>query len=258
MKSGKQPTTATATATIVATAAATTATGAAAAAGAATATEAAAAADAASGTSSSDIIAATPTVAGWDHIADASLYDADIVTLTRGWLEEAVIGLNLCPFANAVHRRGQIAWQVSQARSPEALLDDLGHALQTLLDTPADTMDTLLLIHPWVLQDFLDFNDFLDVADALLDDSGLTDIVQIASFHPDYRFGGVDADDITNHSNRSPFPTLHLLREDSLDKAIAAMPDSDAIVERNLATLRTLGTGGWQQLLQRVRARLAG
>ncbi len=200
---------------------------------------------------------ATPTPAGWGHSVDAAIDEATVIALTRGWLEDAVIGLNLCPFANAVHRRGQIAWRVSEARTREALLEDLGHALQALLDTPADTMDTLLLIHPWVLQDFLDFNDFLDVADALLDDSGLTGVVQIASFHPDYRFGGVDADDITNHSNRSPFPILHLLREESLDKAIAAMPDSDAIVERNLATLRALGVDGWQQLLQRVRARIS-
>lgn len=192
---------------------------------------------------------------GWHGSGDASLDEQAIIALSRSWLEEAVIGLNLCPFANAVHKRGQIAWTVSHARTPEALLEDLGKALQALLDTPTETTDTSLLIHPWVLEDFLDFNDFLSVADELLEDSGLTGTLQIASFHPDYRFGGVDADDITNHTNRSPFPMLHLLREDSLDKAIAAMPDSDEIVERNLATLRKLGAGGWQQLQQRIRTR---
>ncbi len=193
--------------------------------------------------------------AGWHGREDAMLDDEAIIALSKGWLEEAVIGLNLCPFANAVHKRGQIAWKVSHARTPEALLEDLGQALQSLLDTPAATTDTSLLIHPWVLQDFLDFNDFLSVADDLLEDSGLAGVIQIASFHPDYRFGDVDADDITNHTNRSPFPMLHLLREDSLDKAIAAMPDSEEIVERNLETLRKLGEPGWQALQQRIRTK---
>jgi hypothetical protein len=184
--------------------------------------------------------------------ADPSLDDEAIVALSRAWLEQAVIGLNLCPFANAVHKRGQIAWTVSHATTPEALLQDLSAATQSLMAAAADTTDTLLLIHPWVLQDFLDFNDFLGVADALLEDCGLAGVLQIASFHPDYRFGGVAADDITNHTNRSPFPMLHLLREASLDKAIAAMPDSDQIVERNLDTLRTLGERGWQQLQLRI------
>lgn len=195
--------------------------------------------------------------AGWHGSQDGSLDDEAIIALSKGWLEEAVIGLNLCPFANAVHKRGQIAWKVSHARTPEALLEDLGLALQSLLDTPVATTDTSLLIHPWVLQDFLDFNDFLSLADDLLEDSGLDGVIQIASFHPDYRFGGVDADDITNHTNRSPFPMLHLLREDSLDKAIAAMPDSDEIVERNLETLRKLGQPGWQALQQRIRTKIA-
>ncbi len=193
--------------------------------------------------------------AGWRGRGDEALDDESIVALSKGWLEEAVIGLNLCPFANSVHRRGQIAWKVSHARTPEALLDDLGQALQSLLDTPADTTDTFLLIHPWVLNDFLDFNDFLSVADELLEDSGLAGVFQIASFHPDYRFGGVDADDITNHTNRSPFPMLHLLREESLDQAIAALPDSDQIIERNLETLRKLGEDGWRQLQQSIRAK---
>ena len=193
--------------------------------------------------------------AGWQGEPDAALDDETIIALSKGWLEDAVIGLNLCPFANAVHRRGQIAWTVSHARSPEALLEDLGTSLQSLLETPAESTDTALLIHPRVLGDFLDFNDFLSDADQLLEDSGLTGVIQIASFHPDYRFGGVDADDITNHTNRSPFPMLHLLREESLDRAIAAMPDSEQIVERNLACLRDLGHAGWQQLQQRIRTK---
>ncbi len=184
--------------------------------------------------------------------------DDSIIALTRIWLEEAVIRLNLCPFANAVHSRGQVAYRVSHARTPETLLSDLAQSLQDLLDTPASTTDTLLLIHPWALQDFLAYNDFLGPAEQLLEDSGLNGVLQIASFHPDYQFGGVDADDITNHTNRSPFPMLHLLREDSLDKAIAAIPDADSIVERNLENLRKLGTDGWQALQQRIRKRAEG
>ncbi len=199
----------------------------------------------------------TAICAGWHGASDHNLGDAAIIALSKAWLEEAVIGLNLCPFANAVHKRGQIAWAVSHANTPEALLADLAQALRSLLAAPAASTDTSLLIHPWVLADFLDFNDFLSAADALLEDSGLDGILQIASFHPDYRFGGVDEDDITNHTNRSPFPMLHLLREDSLEKAIAALPDSDEIVERNLETLRKLGAGGWQQLQQRIRTRAA-
>ncbi len=184
--------------------------------------------------------------------------DDSIIALTRAWLEEAVIGLNLCPFAQAVHSRGQIAYRVSHARMLETLLDDLSRSLQDLLDTPTSTTDTMLLIHPWVLQDFLDYNDFLGLTDQLLEDSGLDGVLQIASFHPDYRFVGVDADDITNHTNRSPFPMLHLLREDSLDRAIAAIPDADSIVERNLTTLRKLGADGWQALQERIIKRAEG
>ena len=175
------------------------------------------------------------------------------VALTRAWIEHAVIGLNLCPFAKPVHVKQQIAYHVSTARTEDELAQDLLQAMQSLLATSADETDTCLLIHPWVLQDFMDYNDFLDIADSLLAEADLVGVLQIASFHPDYQFAGTKADDITNSSNRSPFPMLHLLREASLDKATDAMPDASDIVDRNLATLRALGHEGWNALQQRIR-----
>ncbi len=186
-------------------------------------------------------------------IPSTSLSDETVIALTRSWLQEAVIGLNLCPFANAVHKKNQIAYRVSQAQDTDRLLQDLLATFELLIQSPADQIDTALLIHPWVLQDFFDYNEFLAVAENALEEAGLSGHLQIASFHPDYRFAGVDPDDITHCTNRSPYPMLHLLREDSLDKAIAAMPDTDEIIERNLATLRALGAEGWEALMARVR-----
>ena len=175
---------------------------------------------------------------------------ARVVADTRRWLERAVIGLNLCPFAKAVYVKDQVRIVVSDASTERALLEQLGEELALLRDTPAEQVDTTLLVHPHVLQDFLDYNDFLDRVDALVQALELEGVLQVASFHPDYRFADSDPDDIENHSNRSPFPTLHLLREDSIDRAVEAYPDPDAIVERNYATLRQLGHAGWQRLFE--------
>ena len=168
----------------------------------------------------------------------------------RRWLERAVIGLNLCPFAKAVYVRDQVRIVASDASTARALLEELGEEMALLRDTPAEQIDTTLLVHPQVLGDFLDYNDFLDRVDALVQALELEGVLQVASFHPDYRFADSDPDDIENHSNRSPFPTLHLLREDSIDRAVEAYPDPDAIVERNYATLRQLGHAGWQRLFE--------
>lgn len=172
--------------------------------------------------------------------------DATVIAQTRHWVEQTVIGLNLCPFANAVFRKNQIDFRVSHALDEAALLRDLAAAAEALVAAPAEQIDTSLLIHPGVLHDFFDFNDFIGVAEDWLEDAGLSGVLQIASFHPHYQFAGVAADDITHYTNRSPFPTLHLLREESLDKAIDAYPDTEQIVERNLDTLRQLGLAGWQ------------
>lgn len=176
------------------------------------------------------------------------LTDDQIIALTRSWVELVVIGLNLCPFAKPVHVKNQINYSLSHARDGDELANDLRQSLKILLATPPDVMDTSLLIHPWVLSDFIDYNNFLDIADAILDEHDLTGIVQIASFHPDYQFAGTHSDDVTNCTNRSPFPMLHLLREESMDKATAALPDASVIVDRNLETMTSLGYEGWNDL----------
>jgi uncharacterized protein len=167
---------------------------------------------------------------------------------TRHWLEQAVIGLNLCPFAKAVHSKGQIRWVESTATDVKALMADLVHELQLLAAADPEAIDTTLLLHPQVLGDFLDYNDFLDLADAALEELGLTGELQIASFHPQYQFDGTAPDDVENLSNRSPFPTLHLLREDSVGRAVAAFPEAESIYEKNIETLRGLGPSGWAKL----------
>ncbi|HEV7775475.1 MAG TPA: DUF1415 domain-containing protein [Luteibacter sp.] len=167
---------------------------------------------------------------------------------TREWLEKAVIGLNLCPFAKAVHVKQQIRWVVSEATTPESLLEDLNRELEILRDAEPEDIDTTLLIHPWVLDDFLDYNEFLDVADAAIGDLDLEGEIQVASFHPRYQFADTFADDIGNFSNRSPYPTLHLLREASIDRAVEAFPESSAIFDKNMETLQRLGIEGWRRL----------
>ena len=170
---------------------------------------------------------------------------------TTVWLEKAVIGLNLCPFAKAVHGKGQIRWVLSEATEPAALLELLVQELQHLAAADPEVVDTTLIVHPQVLQDFLDFNDFLGVADEALEEMGLTGVLQVASFHPQFQFADTDADDITNATNRSPYPTLHLLREDSVERAVAAFPEAETIFERNIETLRRLGPEGWRMLFKR-------
>jgi len=174
----------------------------------------------------------------------------DALQETRQWLERAVIGLNLCPFAKAVHTRGQIRWVLSTATEPRELLADLERELQFLAAADPLAVDTTLLVHPQVLADFEDYNDFLGAADAALEDLALDGTLQIASFHPDYRFEDADEHDMANATNRSPHPMLHLLREASIDRAVQAYPDAEAIYERNIETLRRLGAQGWQQVLQ--------
>lgn len=171
-----------------------------------------------------------------------------VIADTRDWVAKAVIGLNLCPFAKAVHVNERIRYVVSDATEPEALLKDLARELLALNRADPDEVDTTLVIHPNVLTDFLDFNDFLDAADALIEDLKLDGILQIADFHPAYQFADSEPDDIANYSNRSPYPTLHILREDSIERAVEAMPDTAAIYENNLETLGKLGHEGWAAL----------
>ena len=174
---------------------------------------------------------------------------ADLITkdMVR-WLERAVIGLNLCPFAKGVHAKGQIHYVVSAATGAEALAQDLRRELADLAAAPAEVRDTTLLMAPDCLQDFLEFNDFLGVAEDVLEELDLDGTLQIASFHPQFQFAGTDAGDVTNCTNRAPYPTLHLLREDSIDRAVQAYPEAEAIYERNMEVLEQLGMPGWQAL----------
>ena len=171
-----------------------------------------------------------------------------IIVATKLWLERAVIGLNLCPFAKAVHVKNQISYMVSSATTHEDLLNDLMHALEILAQTSAENIDTTLLVHPYVLTDFLDYNDFLNVVDAALEDMGLENVLQVASFHPQYQFAGTQPDDIENYTNRSPYPMMHLLREASVKRAVLAFPEAGKIFDKNIATLRDLGHAGWNDL----------
>ena len=174
---------------------------------------------------------------------------AAIIAATTSWLEKAVIGLNLCPFAKAVHVKKQIRYVVSDATTPEELLRTLMDELQRLSDTSPEAVDTTLLIHPHVLADFADYNEFLDVADAALEDMDLVGELQVASFHPQYQFADTHINDIENFTNRAPYPTLHLLREDSVERAVEAFPEAGDIFEKNIETLRKLGHDGWDKLM---------
>ncbi len=177
---------------------------------------------------------------------------AAVLTDTRAWLERAVIGLELCPFAKAVYAGDRIRYCVSDAADESALLDDLGRELSALDSTPARDCETTLLIHPRVLADFIEYNAFLGRADQKRDSLGLRGEIQIASFHPCYQFAGTAADDVGNFTNRSPYPMLHLLREASIARAVAVMPDPAAIFERNIETLRLLGADGWRRMFPRA------
>jgi uncharacterized protein len=171
----------------------------------------------------------------------------EIVAATRRWLERAVIGLNLCPFAAGPHRLGRVRFVVSEADTPLKLLEAFGVELRHLEATASSECETTLLIHPNALGDFLEYNSFLDDCDELIEALGLAGELQVASFHPEYQFADSAADDIENFTNRSPFPMLHLLREDSVSRAVES-GDTEQIYERNIDTLRRLGREGWRKL----------
>ncbi|AMR80225.1 DUF1415 domain-containing protein [Cupriavidus nantongensis] len=177
----------------------------------------------------------------------ASQPDDTVIAATRHWLERAVIGLNLCPFAKSVYVKEQVRYVVSPVTEAPDVMDDLERELRLLADADPAQIDTTLLILPHAVADFLDFNDLLYFAERLLASLGLEGTLQIASFHPHYQFAGTEPDDIENYTNRAPYPILHLLREDSIARAVAAFPDSADIYERNQAVMRRLGHEGWQR-----------
>ena len=175
--------------------------------------------------------------------------DDSVVAATRAWLETMVIGLNLCPFAKTVYVKNQVRFVVSRAGNRDALLEELERELQFLAQADPAQTDTTLLIHPNVLTDFLDYNDFLDVCDSVVDELELDGVLQVASFHPQYQFAETETDDVSNFTNRSPYPTLHLLREESVTRAVETFPDVAGIYERNITTLRKLGIEAVRRLM---------
>jgi hypothetical protein len=174
--------------------------------------------------------------------------DAEVLAQTVHWLEKAVIGLNLCPFAKGVHVKGQIHYAISHSTEPADLLDELANELTALQAIDSQQRDTTLLIAPWAMPEFWEFNEFQTRANKMLRKLGLEGVLQIASFHPDFQFAGTEADDISNYTNRAPFPILHLIREDSIAKAVEAFPNAEMIFEKNIETLQALGADGWQAL----------
>lgn len=177
-----------------------------------------------------------------------STADQACIDATRIWLEQAVIGLNLCPFAKTPYRQNRVRFRVARARHLDAFLQILDHELQHLAATPVAELETTLLIVPQLFEDFYHFNDMLDLAEQAVSDNGLEGIVQIAPFHPQFVFADTEKDDMGNYTNRSPYPTLHLLREDSIAEAADSVGDPARIFERNIALLHRLGRAGWQAL----------
>jgi len=175
---------------------------------------------------------------------------ADVIAATRTWLEKAVIGLNLCPFARVVHVHERIRYCVSAACSPRSLLEELMAELRALDAADPQRCETTLLIHPHVLAEFLDYNAFLARAEDAVAELGLQGVIQIASFHPGYQFADAGAEDIENYTNRSPYPMLHLLREASVERAVTTHPDTTAIYRNNIEALRRLGYEGWRRLFE--------
>ena len=174
---------------------------------------------------------------------------------TQHWLMQAVVGLNLCPFAKSVVVKNRVRYAVCLSAQPDDVLALLRDELMHLRDADSETLDTTLLIAPHLLPDFFEFNQFLNECDALLRQLDLDGVLQVADFHPRYQFAGVEADDISHHTNRAPYPTLHLLRESSIDQAVAAYPDAALIFDRNIEVLRALGQSGWDQLGIQARCR---
>lgn len=171
-----------------------------------------------------------------------------VIATTRQWLEKAVVGLNLCPFAKAVYLKDQVRFAVSDASHLDGLLEDLDRELDLLAAANPDEVETTLLIHPTLLPDFNDFNDFMQVAEAAVDEHDLAGVIQVASFHPQFQFADTEPDDISNYSNRAPYPILHLLREASISQAVEAFGETEIIYERNIVTLQGLGIAGWNAL----------
>lgn len=172
----------------------------------------------------------------------------EVIAATRNWIEKAVIGLNLCPFAKAVYVKEQVRYVASEAKHLDGLLEDIDREISFLAEADPQQIDTTLIMHASLLGDFLDFNDFLDIVDDAVSELGHEGVIQVAAFHPQWQFAETEPDDIGNYTNRAPFPTIHLLREASVTRAVDAFPEAESIYERNIETLQKLGIDGWRAL----------
>lgn len=173
---------------------------------------------------------------------------------TQAWVRRAVIGLNLCPFARSVEVKSLVRYVSSNAKATDDLLEDLLRELDFLAESPIHEVETTLLIHPHAFTDFMEFNDFLALAELAVDSKNLRGVLQIAAFHPAFQFEGTEANDITNATNRSPYPTLHLLREESIDRAVEAFPHAESIYENNMTVMQKLGEMQWRSLMYACKA----
>ena len=177
-----------------------------------------------------------------------TMSNENIIQATQKWVETIVVGMNLCPFAKREIVKDRVRYTISESTLQEQLLMDLKTELE-LLDTDT-SIETTLLIHPSILQDFYDYNDFLELADSLLVDMELDGIYQIASFHPNYQFGGTEFDAAENYTNRSPYQMLHLIREASLERVIGSYPDMDEIPDRNIKLMNDMGANRLKEMLE--------
>ena len=176
--------------------------------------------------------------------------ETQVIQNTQHWLENMVLGLNLCPFAHSVHKENRIDYIVSSSRFEEQLLEHLQASMQELIDTPSDVIDTALFIMPNAFEDFLDYNDALDWVDQIIEHNQWQGILQIASFHPRYQFEDTEIDDQENYTNRAPYPIFHILREESLENALANYPEPENIPSKNIQQLNTMDKAQLKALIQ--------
>ena len=174
----------------------------------------------------------------------------DYLQITKNWIEQFVIQLNLCPFAQHPFQKGKIRFQLTQTDQVEELTQSVLEELLILFETPKTELETSILIHPNALTDFSTYNDYLEFADGLLEKAGLEGVIQIASFHPDYQYEGTTKDAVSNYVTRSPFPMLHFLRADSVEAAVASHPDPEQIPYDNIQKLESLGIDAIREILK--------
>lgn len=177
---------------------------------------------------------------------------SEVIRKTQVWLKEIVIGLNLCPFAALPFAQDTVRYTVLETEEEEEILEQLKLEMRRLMDTPKILLETSLLILPTAFSNFLDYNDFLHMANDLLEEEDWSGHLQIASFHPEYQFAGTQADDPENYTNRAPFPILHLLREESIASALETVKHPEEIYKRNIKTMEDLGMEGIQRLWLKI------